>query len=1087
MDFDLSKENIQPLRRGRNVQQLEMALQAQTNQDYQLQLLQQKDEFETLIRNYEGDDPLENYYNYITWIEQSYPKNGHEGNCIPLLEHCLGKFENDSRYTNDRRFCKLWIKYIDMFPNPLELYLMMKSKNLCTGCADFYKAWAYYYEAAGDFQKANNVFAEGKKNLAQPYDDLENAHKNLITAAGEHMLYGPNENRLQEKRQALTSLHTYRSGRVNNVRIPSANNGIVTVSNFHQNPPNTQLHVFEDQSAASLTGGAPPRSIITIAKRQEAPKENTLKAGPWATVPHKKRVLASQRPTGPGFIVHEDDSGECSVGCLPANLPPECLEDYSNWHVAIMNFPEEPSPKVVHGYPKHRVYIDPQTEFSIEELRATRYRGRFSDVQVETCEAVQSILVDDDEDDDCLVVFEDPAPMDPAPMDPSGQVKFAIYHSPVKDTLSGVNNSGQLFKTETTSTVRHSPWKSEEEHQSFLQDVFSKTNEHRFSSAVPTKYTAHEDPEPEKPLRFNILFSPQENRKPKTGSFAVYEQTMQELPMQAPPKGNAMKTAFRTLNADEVETGSRGGMDGATAAQPVDGARPMEPIPFSDGSSSSYDDSDGLALAPLETTCSTQQFNFNLNAMQVSTPQNKIQNCNEVASEQDLQNTRKRLFSENKTQDTDKALSTILEEKSGYISSSSSSGATTKSSLYSQINKMNTISEEHNSYLEQNMKANEALRRILLGNLMDNPEDVVPTSAPSPMQSTPLQSPVRKIPAPNIVSPLNYVPSDPFNANLICKLLDRVSFPGVHSQGYVQIDGNPRLMAKKDPIYIGRDCYYVEKILGKGQFGTVFKAYHSQTSCTVALKYQKPPNKWEFFICRELQARLANHPLRDRFMDISVGYFSDQASILVSQFEPFGSLLDTANLIKKHSSKGKESVCIYFTIEMLKIVKAMHEVKIIHADIKPDNFLVLLQPDNTLSLQLIDFGCSIDMTLFPDTAMFTRPISTEDFICCEVRDGRPWSYHTDLFCVAASAHVLLFQEYIQLRKNNDIWNISTRLPRYTKNELWTMFFSTLLNQQSGPADIATLELLFQEEFEDPQRKRDWPLQLRTLVNLLKNR
>lgn len=43
MDFDLSKENIQPLRRGRNVQQLEMALQAQTNPEYQMQLLHQKE------------------------------------------------------------------------------------------------------------------------------------------------------------------------------------------------------------------------------------------------------------------------------------------------------------------------------------------------------------------------------------------------------------------------------------------------------------------------------------------------------------------------------------------------------------------------------------------------------------------------------------------------------------------------------------------------------------------------------------------------------------------------------------------------------------------------------------------------------------------------------------------------------------------------------------------------------------------------------------------------------------------------------------------------------------------------------------
>lgn len=64
---------------------------------------------------------------------------------------------------------------------------MMRAKGLCRGCADLYRAWAYYYEAAGDFQSANNVFEDGKRVLAQPYEELENAHQNLIMAAGQHV------------------------------------------------------------------------------------------------------------------------------------------------------------------------------------------------------------------------------------------------------------------------------------------------------------------------------------------------------------------------------------------------------------------------------------------------------------------------------------------------------------------------------------------------------------------------------------------------------------------------------------------------------------------------------------------------------------------------------------------------------------------------------------------------------------------------------------------------------------------------------------------------------------------------------------
>lgn len=43
MDFDPSKENIQPLRGGRNVVQLGMALQAQNSEEYRMQLNQQKE------------------------------------------------------------------------------------------------------------------------------------------------------------------------------------------------------------------------------------------------------------------------------------------------------------------------------------------------------------------------------------------------------------------------------------------------------------------------------------------------------------------------------------------------------------------------------------------------------------------------------------------------------------------------------------------------------------------------------------------------------------------------------------------------------------------------------------------------------------------------------------------------------------------------------------------------------------------------------------------------------------------------------------------------------------------------------------
>ncbi|KAJ8951176.1 hypothetical protein NQ314_007716, partial [Rhamnusium bicolor] len=503
-------------------------------------------EFENLIRNYDGDDPLENYYSYISWVEQSYPKHGHEGNLVPLLEHCLSLFENDKRYTNDRRFCKLWIKYFDLQQNPLELYHMMRAKGLCRGCADLYRAWAYYYEAAGDFQSANNVFEEGKRALAQPYEDLVNAHQNLILAAGQHVLFGPDESRLMEKRQALTSLHTYRPGRVGSLRVPSSN-GVVTVPSNTSTTSNAMVFVYEDKGGEVAGAEIAPLSIISVARRQEAPKENTLKPGPWTTVPVKKRGTGFK--SIPGFTVHEDTDIPEGIW-LPKNHPKESLEDYSDWKVSI-KYPEPPNAAMIPMYPKERVYRDPNTEYSIDELRRLRSQLRRRDPKIATCQTVQSILED-------VEVMQESL----------HEIKNEIFqHSMSKP---GPNTS--LFHQNETG------------HQSMQQQI-----------SLPTglQQTLQDIQHNSSHLQSSLQHSFQRNDFPLTvnhqQSFCQDQVEQVENKFSIWSERSAMKTAFKDLNADELaETGSRGGMDIAATAQATDSAKPM-PL-FSDNSSSSFED-----------------------------------------------------------------------------------------------------------------------------------------------------------------------------------------------------------------------------------------------------------------------------------------------------------------------------------------------------------------------------------------------------------------------------------------------------------------------------------------------------------------
>ncbi|XP_053657673.1 uncharacterized protein LOC128706755 [Anopheles marshallii] len=293
---------------------------------------------------------------------------------------------------------------------------------------------------------------------------------------------------------------------------------------------------------------------------------------------------------------------------------------------------------------------------------------------------------------------------------------------------------------------------------------------------------------------------------------------------------------------------------------------------------------------------------------------------------------------------------------------------------------------------------------------------------------------------------------DPFEKQLLEAFLDSVDFMAYVAELPSCLMVNKVQPLKKDALVKMKQddvAFLVQQKIGKGTFGTIFSATNTTTGKKVALKQERPANLWEYYICLELRSRIESPDILPGFMSIDYAIIGNNASIFVSTYSQYGNILDVCNLVNNVTNRNvDEFIAMIVTTQMLSIVDHLHSCQIIHADIKPDNFLFMgpiALGSKIPCIQLIDFGVSIDMKRFPDDVRFKKVITTENFTCIEMLEDRPWTYQPDLYGVAGTSHVMLFGKYMQVQKNIANWGIKTMMPRYFKKVVWENYFTTLLN------------------------------------------
>lgn len=102
---------------------------------------------------------------------------------------------------------------------------------------------------------------------------------------------------------------------------------------------------------------------------------------------------------------------------------------------------------------------------------------------------------------------------------------------------------------------------------------------------------------------------------------------------------------------------------------------------------------------------------------------------------------------------------------------------------------------------------------------------------------------------------------DPFDSELCKALLTRAGFLTTEHERYKLVNSLVSKLSNTKTVMIGDVRYNIDKEIGRGAYGSVYKGVNWNTGEAIALKYQKPPNKWELYICNEVTTKIKNRNL----------------------------------------------------------------------------------------------------------------------------------------------------------------------------------------------------------------------------------
>ncbi|KAJ8098356.1 Mad3/BUB1 homology region 1-domain-containing protein [Lipomyces tetrasporus] len=1056
--FEHQKENIQPLHEGHSAVALAKAFSAEAMCATRGISSPEREEFEKRIAVAEDlDDPLEVWLDFLRWTHESYPQGASaESGLVSLLERCATHFQNASHYANDPRYLRVWMEYIRYCDSPAEVFRFLMQRDIGLRLATFYEKYAHYLESIGRKHQADEVFRMGIDNEARPLDRLRRRYSEFIQRL-EANPPGPNEPRSPVMPVVRPALATKELAVVEREANPQQQQSLQPRLT-EPSRPRAKMSIFVDpdgtaSGSADHSGGW--ESIGTIAERR---KENSMDARPWDGETMRMNQVPSTA-TREKLTIFRDNGSEVPT-------------QQSQFKVPALPQGQKAKREEKFVVKMHAIYPEgDDEELSFEELRAMA-RGLLRRKSANTIQqppaSIHPVVTS-------LAPSSTPLAARSALVDqrPLGSSGTSVVLSPLRE-------KDPLFKPLTVQTMplKDSPGNSRRRPASPTMTVHTR-------AATDEIYSMFNQP-----LKCDMD-----------------EVATQGIPDSSDEDDDTDEEEEEEEEEDEDDDDENDNDDNNDDSDDDEDANSDD-----DGRQSSHQDS---AQENDSQDKIAEQQDISLNTSNATYPDHS----------KDMDRLSSATHTVPATPHQDRA---PLMSKERY-------GIAMMTPIVETTESIATVTSSRASNIDRNL--DDFDEKVESSPFVEHPAPRDDITANDIMQFSPISNDrylnhanVRELwTRKPIIADLLVNPMDESIRNVI---LDNVD-PSLHSfRGYYHhnqrrlgrsealkrsIKNKKNNSSSEDPdIDLGGSVYRLRRELGEGAFAPVYlferiepdeNILADRRSGLRAIKMEHPPSAWEFYIMKEIERRLSvdvilSEKLRMRALDSVIRarelHMFGDTSCLILDYNDQGTILDLVNLVKAESVKSSstpalgldECLVMFFTVELLRTIEALHETGILHGDLKPDNCMVRIIPgtesasmttlslsdsgsrlhsnstisgpyrasgDNgwlTKGIQVIDFGRAIDMTVYDHKrdVQFIADWNTSAQDCAEMRELRPWTYQVDYHGLASIIHMMLFGKYIEImtepqsghgrRKH---YRLTQSFKRYWQQDIWKELFEVLLN------------------------------------------